>query len=99
MSFTPKPDEAPDVLARGDQELAGVPGRNGEQLGGARRGGGDQRREPFIEGEDLAVELGDAPGERAQRELGGLQRLVQTLQIGAQTGAERGLAARGLAAG
>ena len=55
--------QALDVLARGDEQLPGVSGRDGEQLGGARRGRGDQRREPSVEGDELAVELGDAPGE------------------------------------
>src|SRR3954466_12631096 len=68
--------EAVDVLPGGDEQLAGVAGGNGKQLCGAWRGGGDQRPEGFVEGGDLVVEFGDASGERAQRELGGLDGLV-----------------------
>ena len=42
--------QALDVLAGGDEELAGVAGRDGDQPGGAWRGGGDQRREPYRRG-------------------------------------------------
>lgn len=55
--------EALDVLASGDEQLPGVAGGDGDQLRGARRGGGDERCELVVEGGDLAVEFGDAAGE------------------------------------
>ncbi len=54
---------AVDVLPRGDEQLAGVAGRDPEQLGGARRGCRDERGEVPVEGGDLLVELCDAPRE------------------------------------
>jgi hypothetical protein len=89
--------EALDVLAGGDEQLAGVAGGDGEQLRGAGRGSGDERGELLVEGGDLLVELGDAARERAQRELGGLGGLVEACEVGAQAVAQRGLAARRLA--
>src|SRR4051812_41001595 len=68
-----------------------------EQLRCARRGRGDERPEMRIERGDLLVKIADTSGERPQRNLGRLQRLVQAVRVGAQTGAEARLAAAGLA--
>ena len=54
---------AVDVLPRGDEQLAGVAGRDPEQLGGARRGCRDERGEVPVEGGDLLVEFCEAPRE------------------------------------
>src|SRR3954471_16675932 len=63
--------EAVDVLAGGDEQLAGVAGGDGKQLCGAWRGGGDHRREMFVEGGDLVVRVrrrvGRASAARAWR--------------------------------
>jgi hypothetical protein len=69
------------------------------RLRGARGGSRDERHELLVEGGDLAIELGDAARERAQRELGGLGGLMQSVEVRSQPGAQRRLAARGLARG
>jgi hypothetical protein len=50
----------------------------------------DQLLELAIELEQFTIELADAAGEAAQRELGGLERLVQASGVGSQVQAELG---------
>ena len=57
-------------------------GRDAEQARRSWRGGRDERGEVLVEQLDLPVELADAFGDAAQRELGRLQRLVQLRPIG-----------------
>ena len=55
--------EAVDVLAGGDEQLPGVPGRDAQQLRGAWSGPRDERLELGVELGDLGVEDVDALGE------------------------------------
>lgn len=70
----------------GDPEQGGGPG------GGARDQGGELR----VELGDLAVQGKDAPGEAAQRELCGVDRILQTTVIWAQSPAKAGFAVQRL---
>jgi hypothetical protein len=81
-----------DVLSGGDEQLAGVAGRDAKQLGRARRGGRDERGEVFVERSDLLVELLDASRERAEREPRALGGLSQVGGVRSQAQAEAGLA-------
>jgi len=91
--------EALDVLAGGDEQLAGVAGGDAQQLSRARRGRLDERLELDVEVGDLGVERVDPAGERAQRELRGLGGPMQLARAGPQAATERGLAADRLALG
>jgi hypothetical protein len=85
--------KALDVLAGGDEQLSGVPGRDAKQLGCAWRGARDEVIELLVERCDLRVEVLDAPGQAAQRELGGLPRLVDGIDRATQLATQRGLGA------
>src|SRR5436853_16796 len=81
--------EAFDVLAGGDEQLAGVLGGDAEQADRAWRGDRDERGKMSVEHFDLAFELAYAFGDAAECELGRLQRLVQSRPVGPQPQAER----------
>jgi hypothetical protein len=76
--------QAFDVLAGGDQELAGGLGADAEEPGGAGCGRRDELLELLIKLVDLPVEVLDAVGEAAEGELGGLGWFVDAPEIGAQ---------------
>src|SRR5947209_8761494 len=69
--------QALDVLAGGDEELAGALGADREELDRARGGEGDESLELLVELGDLALELARTSCEAAQRELRSLRWLVQ----------------------
>lgn len=75
--------EPVDVLTGGAQQLRGVLGPDSERR---HRSGcclGDELVELSIERLNLVVELLDAPAEGVHRDLGGLQRFVGSVEVGA----------------
>lgn len=69
--------EPVDVLPGSDQQLAGLSGRDAEQLGAARRRGRDELLELAVQGRDLTIESLDPLGDRSQCELRCLERRVK----------------------
>jgi hypothetical protein len=82
--------EALDVLAGGDEQLAGALGADSEELDGPRSGGGDELLELSVEFEEFAVERTDASGEATEGVLGRLQRLMQVRGVGTEAEAQSG---------
>jgi hypothetical protein len=76
--------EAIDVLAGGDEELACALGADSEELKRARRCEVHESLELTVELDELTLELADATGEAAQRELCRLRGFVDPFGVGAQ---------------
>ena len=91
--------EPVDVLSGGDEELAGVAGRDPEQLVVRGAAGANELLELSVENGDLIVESVDPSGDRAQRELRCVGKVAELAWCRAQPAAEGGLAAERLAAG
>jgi hypothetical protein len=79
-------------LAGGDQQLAGVSGRDAEQSCRSWSRGRDERRQLPVELGDLVVQERDAACEAAQSELRRVGRLAEPVSVRAQLPAERGFA-------
>ncbi|HZQ66770.1 MAG TPA: hypothetical protein VFA66_16255 [Gaiellaceae bacterium] len=81
--------KAVDVLAGGDEQLAGASGADTEEGDRARGGCCDELLELAIKLVEFAVEVADPPGEAAKGELGRLERFEQPAGVGASLEALR----------
>ena len=89
--------ESLDVLPGGDEQLAGVAGRDAEQLDRAWCGGRDELLELAVQGGDLLIKRLDPLSGRPQRELRSLRRGPELPARRAESSADGDLAAQRLA--
>ena len=89
--------QAIDVLSGGDEQLAGVAGRDAKQRNGPRSSSCDERSELRVEVCEFIVQECDTACETAQRELGGVGRVGEVRGVRPQAATEGGPADQRLA--